>query len=242
MVTLKDYLGALVTGINQARVLADIDSANIAHAYADDQLLRNFPAPRFRASKIEITIPVAIDHLEETIRKDYQPFEKGEFNSLVFSTLQSITKVDSFEGLFSTSLRKTITIQTDLLESGLKEGRPKDEMLNQFCHSISGQYISIVAMQNEKEPDRLARLLGSKKENLQEALAERLAERLEPEIREPEKVADMYQAKVIVEASRLKEIRTENLVQIKMTLNEEGMEWHTMKDENGEIRSKLLPE
>lgn len=242
MVTLKDYLGALVTGINQARVLADLDSANIASFYAENELLSNFPVPRFRLSKIEITIPMAIEHLEEIIDKNYQPFAKDHFNTVLFSVLQDIAGIKSFERLYSTSLIKSIAVQIDLLNNSLREGNSKTEMLNHFCNFISGQFISIQAIKNEKELSKIARFLGTKKENLHEALTAHLVERLESEIREPEKVPDMYQTRVIAEAARLKEIRPENLVQIKMTLNEEGMEWHTSRDENGKIRSKLIPE
>ena len=47
---------------------------------------------------------------------------------------------------------------------------------------------------------------------------------------------------VIVEADRLREIKPENIITIKMTISEQGMEWINMEDRDGEIVNKLLPE
>lgn len=47
---------------------------------------------------------------------------------------------------------------------------------------------------------------------------------------------------VIVEAHKLKELPHNSLIQIKMTLTEEGMEWQTLQNEDGSKVSKLLPE
>ena len=242
MVTLKQYLGSIITSIKQGRMLADIESASIAHLYAENPLLRAFPIPRFRASEVELRIPVAIDHLEEVMEDDYQPFNKEEFMKLTFEEINRITQTEGHEEAFANAIKKNIEIQVDLLEKSLQEGSSKERMLKLYTTSVSGQYISILSMQDEKKIERLIKLLEIDRENLQEGLAEKLKARLSSAIKEPNMVPDLYDCRVIVETAKLKEIRSDVLVNIKMTLYEEGMEWQIMQDEDGNKVSKLLPE
>ena len=47
---------------------------------------------------------------------------------------------------------------------------------------------------------------------------------------------------VTVEAAKLREIKPENIIIIKMKISEEGMEWIKMENNDGEVVSKLVPE
>ena len=47
---------------------------------------------------------------------------------------------------------------------------------------------------------------------------------------------------IIVESDKLREIKPENVIMIKMTLSEQGMEWVTMEDKDGKLVNKLMPE
>jgi hypothetical protein len=47
--------------------------------------------------------------------------------------------------------------------------------------------------------------------------------------------------KVVVESDRLKEKNPNTLMVIKMKLSEEAMEWERLKDDQGNIISKLMP-
>jgi hypothetical protein len=47
---------------------------------------------------------------------------------------------------------------------------------------------------------------------------------------------------VIVEADKLREIKPENIIMIKFTLSEQGMEWIKIEDKDGNFSSKLMPE
>ncbi|SNR17717.1 hypothetical protein [Tenacibaculum jejuense] len=48
--------------------------------------------------------------------------------------------------------------------------------------------------------------------------------------------------RVIVEGHKLRELPPENIVQIKMTLKEESLEWYASENEEGNVSNKLLPE
>jgi hypothetical protein len=45
-----------------------------------------------------------------------------------------------------------------------------------------------------------------------------------------------------VESDKLREVKPENVIMIKMTLSEQGMEWIKMENNKGEVINKLMPE
>ncbi|MCK5743057.1 MAG: hypothetical protein KAH48_12660, partial [Chlorobi bacterium] len=65
---------------------------------------------------------------------------------------------------------------------------------------------------------------------------------LKEEIVFKETIKGLENLNVIVEADRLREIKPENVIMIKMTISEQGMEWVNMEDIDGKIVNKLMPE
>jgi hypothetical protein len=50
------------------------------------------------------------------------------------------------------------------------------------------------------------------------------------------------QVEVIAESYRLREQRPQDIIYIKMKVNEDGLEWQTIQRDDGSIERKLLPE
>ena len=50
------------------------------------------------------------------------------------------------------------------------------------------------------------------------------------------------QLSIIAESHRLREQRPEDIVRIRMTIGEDGMEWQTIERDDGTVERKLLPE
>ena len=235
MVAIKDYLASLIAGLHQARALADKDAANVALAYAEDELLKHFPVPHFRMSKVELKVPVAIGQLAEKIPDDYQPFEREAFSEAIVNALGQISGVKLEEKKIKPSLIRAIDIQAEFLEDGLKLGRAKDELIALFARAVVQQFMTIISLLNTGE------LELSEKPN-EKKLEKEMSAIISPLVSTPTKVIDLHQTKVIVEAHKLKALRPDNIVMITAMVNEEGLEWHTMEDNQGNIKTKLLPE
>ncbi len=224
MVNLNEYLGGIATSIAEARLMSDLKSLEIAEKFAKHDLLKHFTIPRFKAQNVELTIPVAIGELSNDYEKDYEPINNIEFNSQTYNILKNSSKVNSFDRKTSALLRSLIAEETDSLERNLKASQNNsEELLNQFSMRIAERFLSIYP--KKLDYNFLVKQLNS---NLKSLISS--------------KQVVKQNTKVIVEAHKLNEIKPENVIQIKMTLNEEGMEWYTSENENGEIESKLLPE
>lgn len=223
MINLNEYIGSIATSLTEARMISDLKSLEIAEKFAQHNLLKHFSIPRFRAQNIELTIPVAIGELETQYQKDYQPIDNIEFSAQTYSILKDVTQRTSFDRQTSIQLKAAINNEVESLEKAIKATNDEGSALKLYSSRIAEQFINI---SNEKidVPTLIHRI------------TENLASQIKP--KQPVK----QEPKVIVESYKLQEIKPENLIQIKMTLNEEGLEWHTSEDENGNKNSKLLPE
>lgn len=240
MPLLKDYLGSLVSGVNQARAMADLESAKIAEAYASSPLLKHFSVPRFKASNIELDIPVAIDELEEVEEANYQPIDNKSFNSFAYNTLKDAVKETRFDRKTSEVLRREISQATQDLEKRLKAKEDITKSLHHYANGIADFYIKnskTVNLESDNHAEATALNEGDKHK-----IVRMLNARLIDKIKAPKRSVDMDNTKVLVQAHQLKGIPENSIVRIKMTLVEDGMEWQTIEKDNGEVVNKLLPE
>lgn len=233
MVKLKDYLGSLISGVNQARVMADIESARIAQAYANDNILKHFPVPRFRAQDVELNIPIAIDSFDEQAVEDYQPIDNKAFNRETYSTMKDAAKVSSFSRATSKFLNSQIAENSQKLEKEMKADENKETAFLRYETKMATAFTNAVEMDKIKIEDR---------RKLEELYKQILKDRVFDRVKTRQISNKLENANVVVEAAQLREIPNENIINIKMRLFEDGMEWHTSEDINGNVTSQLLPE
>ncbi len=231
MPLLKDYLGSLVSGINQARAMADIESAKIAELYASNQILKNFSVPRFRAQDIELTIPIAIDQLDEQEPVDYQPIDNTRFNSRAYHTIKDQLKTTRIDRKKSDQLRKEIAKATQVLETNLKAKEDKTISLQNYSDRLSKNAIKIVQLASDQPIEEITHKLQKS-----------LREELNDEIQEPVRSIDPDKTKIVVESGKLKDYSPQSITHIKIKLIEEGMEWQSIEKEDGSTDQRLLPE
>ena len=223
MINLNEYIGSIATSLTEARMISDLKSLEIAEKFAQHDLLKHFSIPRFRAQNIELTIPVAIGELETQYEKDYQPIDNIEFSSQTYTILKDVVQKSSFDRKTSVQLKSVINNEVELLEKKIKATNDESKSLQAYSERIAEQFLAISREKIEFSV-------------LTKRISQSLASQIKP--KQPAK----QEPKVIVESHKLQEIKPENIIQIKMTLNEEGMEWHTSEDDNGNVNSKLLPE
>lgn len=244
MTNLKDYLSSLVSGINQARMLADFESARIAQIYAQDELLKTFSVPRFRLPDVELTVPIAVEELGKEDQTDYQPIDNRSFASHTYQVLKDVMKVDSFSREQSSQIRGMIARETDQLEKAIKAKGSIDNELEFFTKNISGSFSNMV--KDDKSPKQEMNTKFSPREDIplleREVIMNKLKDRLRPEIKTQEQTQVIANTKIVAEAHRLREMDPKSIIQIKMKLSEEGMEWTKIDKEDGTNEFKLMPE
>lgn len=231
MPKLNEYLGSLVSGLTSARLMSDIQAVQIAEEYNKHDLLRHFSVPRMRIDEIEMTIPVAMDSIEEKTETVYEPIDNRSFNSLVYNELLNNLGVTKLSRMVSQDLRSEIARETEALEKNIRITKNLKELQNYSSRlTIKSLELSLKSSDYKKTPYDI------------DSMATRLEKQLAPEIRIAAQTNVLDNLTVIVEAHKLREEKPESLIYIKLKISEEGMEWTRAKNSDGHVESKLLPE
>ncbi|MGB0981330.1 MAG: hypothetical protein ACPGUH_04440 [Winogradskyella sp.] len=242
MITLKDYIGTIVSSVNNARGMADVESAKLAKQYAEDEVLQFYTVPRMRMQDVELEIPVGIDSFNTKTDADYQPIDNNDFYSKTYTAIKDAFEIDRFNRKSSTKLSTFIKDEIQQLEYQLKKDGTAEEHVLKFSNKVAEQSIDIakkeIETQRTKSIKNVERVKMPDFNEVSNLLSNRLAGEIKPRI-QSKKIED---ANVIVESDKLSTIAPDKLIKIKMKIIETGMEWHQMEDANGDVKSKLVSE
>jgi hypothetical protein len=230
MTKLNEYLGSIVSSITNARVMSDVQSVKVAEQYAKHHLLKHFSVPRMRIEDIELTIPVALDIVSERIEQDYEPIDNRKFNSLVYKELLAGAGTTKLKSEQSVKLRAYIARRTEELEQNLRMSKDIS-YLKLYCSEM-------IRIQEEFffNADDVKRKMS------REEAARNLEKTLSSEVKVAQERTVLGEFDVIVEAGRLRELKPEHIMHIKLKIREDGMEWDRYENSDGEVESKLIPE
>ncbi len=226
MTKLEDYIGGLVASLTSARVLSDMQTVKVAEQYNNHDLLRHFAVPRMRLDEVELTVPVAMDKVEQP-EGEAAAFDNTAFNSKVYQELLTYYGLNSLPNDLSQKVRSEIAALTRKLE---------DSITGQGTYTLAKyvEELQLVARIIEEEmKERINRIEEEFRVYFERELAAALVTMNDDELAE---------LCVIVESHKLREIAPENLIYIKIKVNEEGMEWDRLEDSDGNVQSRLLPE
>ena len=232
MTKLNEIIGSIVSSLADAKMMSDVQTAKIAQAYSEHHLLQHFSVPRMRIDDIELTIPIAVESGYEKVKITYEELDIEQFNSIVYRILTSLTLNSlKLSDTLSQRIQQEISHQTKILESDVKKALNLTP-LESFSRNIVNYYIDALSGINLDSKGRFDR------SEISGSLEKQLTEQFKM-VRE-EKTLETLD--VIVEAHRLREFRSENIVHIKIKMSESGMEWNIFEDAEGNVKKKLLPE
>lgn len=234
MPTLNEYLGGIFSSITDARVMADVQTVQVAEQYAKHDLLKHFAVPRMRISDIELTIPVAIEGLSQISGYQLDPIGNDEFKRVAARELSRSIGYTELPPVPAQRLRTALDQRTDTLVESI---RAKDmaEAFSGFARSIAAELFRIgeeARLHDGKFPGQY------KPEHSEDRMLELCAGLIRGVVDKPR----LDQLSIIAESHRLREQRPEDIVRIRMTIGEDGMEWQTIERDDGTVERKLLPE
>ncbi len=240
MADLSEFLGNIVSSVSNARVHADIETVRIAKEYAKNDLLQHFAVPRMRFNDVEIKIPIALESSKGKQPVEYEPINPQTIASTTYTQLLKVLEVDKLPAEISRSLRSAIGTELQTLQLKLQE-KSIENPLNFFVDNVVAKLIVDLDVINKllgRKPlvDKTLRLV------FQNKILDNLIMALKNEVKQKQVLNHGKFVNVIVEADRLKEIKSENIFTITMKISEEGMEWHKIENNNGEMVNKLMPE
>jgi hypothetical protein len=227
MPALGDYLGALLSEVTNARLLADLETARIAQLYASHPLLQHMPVPRFRLPTVSIDLPVAVEGQDQppvapqatqlaAIRQALDTIVAGQLSqgglhltpsrqkrlghdlNDLFDRLQAATA-----GFSAADVTKALGDAVALVVDAIKASGPDSTSLDPSIESSLLQQFGVEFLKLQPPPPRV---------------------------------------QVMVVTSQLKDIAPPlTLTRIQLTISEEGVEWNQTNPDDASSKT-LLPE
>lgn len=225
MAELGDVIGALMSGLLRARYIADEQTAALAEHYKANPLLEGLSVPRIRVPELTIDLPILIEA--------YQEGEAGQMAPSDVIAQESLTQ-----------LKNTLTKTKTKLPAGFLTGlstalKKRLELAKQEKTGVSKE-TAVRTVQST-----IAEALKSANVTLANADKEALAR----DIRNRVAAVSLTKAPVspkIVSIVRTADVKEQassaNVVRLKLTLKEEGLEWTTQTSESGGVVRTLEPE
>ena len=234
MPTLKEYLGGLFDSLSQARVAADLHTLTIAEQYAQHELLRHFAVPRMRFSDVVLDVPVAIEGLNQRTEYQLAPTGNDAFRTSIYAELVAVAKLRELPLLASQAVQSALIEPTAALVEAVRFGK-FDEGFTMFANDMQFRF---------KEIGERYGLFGGDTgiEYREKEVANRMRERCATLIQGVDEKPVLDGLSVVTESHRLREQRPEDMLRIRLTVGEEGMEWQTIERSDGGIERRLLPE
>lgn len=235
MPTLNEYLGGLFSSITDARVMADVQTVQVAEQYAKHDLLKHFSVPRMRISDIELTIPVAIEGLTERTGYQLDPIGNAEFKRVNARELARFVGYVELPPVAGQKLLSALDSRIAMLVDNIRATVDLQKPMWIFAESIVADLFAIgieARLHEGKFPD------GYRQDEITKRAYELGSGLVTGVVDKP--VLD--QLTVIAESHRLREQRPEDVIRIRMKVSEDGMEWQTIENSDGSIERKLLPE
>lgn len=225
MITLKDYVGNIYKEITKARVQSDIETVEVAKEYAKHDLLKHFSIPSMKMKTVEISIPVAIDNPEVKL---LAVNDTTAINSVMKATSDIVNETNgkkTIDRASSTKLKAYNKKNIGLLKDKTGKGDVNTQKLKAFVDKTSENSFTLLKPQ-----------LGGLSQSQFKTL---LLSKTQKEIAK-KNVSQLDKIPVIIDTSRIRDVKTtESLMNIKITIEEDSMEWMTEIDDKGNERSFL---
>ncbi|MGL3000390.1 hypothetical protein [Flavobacterium sp. RSSB_23] len=234
MIKLNDYLGSIVASFTNAKIMSDLQTVKLAEEYAKHDYLKHFSIPRMRIDDVEMTIPIALDEIENISKPPVIGFDSLKINTLVYSFLLEKFGVLKITKEPSRLLQTETAKQVGVLEKQIKLANSHDPVSG-FSKEIVVYFLRIIEKYALVNKEVLAKM------NI-DLFIKDLITVVTKEITINKEVEALANLNIVVEANKLRELKSENLIFIKLKISENGMEWSRSENANGEIESKLLPE
>ena len=225
MADLGDLMGSLMSGLIRARRVADEQTAALAEYYKDNPLLESLSVPRIRVPELTIDMPCLIeDHVAGEAGEMEDPAKlAAEAKSQLQATLSrnNITTEPAFHKAFEEEVKNQ-------LDSLKQSGAPI--MKESVARSVQS---ALEATLSKTKPPLTTSVKGTLAKDLRENVS-KLSITKNPVV--PSIVANIKTAEVKERSSDT------NVVRLKITLKEEGLEWVTQASESGGVVRTLQPE
>ena len=225
MADIGELVGSMMCGLITARKMADEQTASLAEYYRTNPLLEGLSVPRIRIPELTIDIPMLIENFaageegKTDSPENITPKAEAALGEIL--SKHNIKVTPAFKKNFKDELQKRLTAIN-------KPGTPVVQ--ETIIRKIQDTFSDVLEKEN---------ITVTAKEK--QAVANHLRESLSPVVISKEAVSSKVRANIRT-ADVKEQSSSNNVVRLKITMKEEGLEWAVKSSESGGVVRTLEPE
>lgn len=226
MLDVGDIVGSLMSGLIHARRMADEQTAALAEYYLSNPLLEGLSVPRIRIPELTIDMPLLINGYQEP-----EPGAMGNIGEIVAeATAQIRSNIDTYklkvEAVFFDAFDKDLRQRLVAVQQS-KAPILKETILRAVLGAVTDALTTSKTALDTAQRQQLVTDLRARVARIDGVLKPFTRFKIEPNV----KTADVKE-----------QGSSQNVVRLKITLKEEGLEWNKRADESGGIVRSLQVE
>lgn len=229
MPVLGDYVASLISSITEARASTDMQSVNLSKVYLQDELLRNFAIPRMRIGEVSMDVPVAIDFTEGktaiNFRVEPEAATERVFSAVCFGYNLTVSEVEDNKDA-AKDIRSSIYGNVQSLMKSVDKNQNLDSLRN-YSNQIAEETKTIL-IRYRFDVERIQ--------------PSQVTPSIERTLRNQFLLTSIDRVGVFVEAAQLKQQAPQTLLNLKIKIVEDGVQWAISEDEKEGVRTQLIPE
>jgi len=185
---------------------------------------------------VQLTIPVAIDRLSATTTLELHPVGNAAFRGLIYRESLAGLKLQAIPANASRALDIAIEQRTTELARAIPNNGLENAIYAFSKQAVAdlSRIVSEYALLSREDGSADSVDYGAINDRIQRLSFELIQGVVEKQV--------IDQLEVVAESYRLREQRPEDIVQIRLIVSEDGMEWDTVENSDGSVTRKLIPE
>jgi hypothetical protein len=227
MADIGELVGSLLASLAHARRITDQETTEIAEYYRSNPLLSGMSVPRVRVPEMVVELPMLIETYSEA-----KPPALQTPSAITSAVFEKLSKELTSRGAPLSKSAQT-TLKTALTQK-LKRITPATDSAAQYV-----QREQVVQVVNEIFAKAV------KQSRISDLDARKIAALVEEKTREVAFKDSGVPSKIhasIITADIKEKAALDNVVKLKITMKEEGLEWNAIDEKDGSTTKKLLPE
>ena len=230
MADLGQLIGALLAGVAHARRIADEETAAIAEYYKDDPLLSSMSVPRVRIPELSLELPVLIMNYSEA-----QAPKLREVVSII-SAIEEVLQ-NKLGSIKAQQRRQIVDKFKSNLEGELNRLRQIEERGPEFLRQNVALAVNHAFIEATKTSGAAPLLPQSQLTAISRDLQQVAREVVYEQMGVPPRIEASIITADVKNASS-----PNNVTRLRLMVREEGLDWDTVEQSDGSIRSSLSPE
>ena len=251
MITIRQFLGAMLEEITRARVISDAASVRVAQTYLNHDFLKSYPVPRMNIKDVEMELHFAVAGRVQGISIFHDEEATQNIRHQLRQFLETLPQAPELIPHFAQNPQLTAKwnkalsdLDTKFQKIMARSTADRVSTARAISLAIENQLFDLISHGGFRA--LLARAFGRENPSAQnQSMSDKIEQQVKNIIasvdtagQEAETLTDLMDLNVLIEASELEKINSSHMQKLKVVFNTSDRKW--IADKSGEEKRYML--